>query len=630
MRRMPLAPRALVVSAAALSLAPVAALSAQAQRSTPPRAFAAAAGPDAEYLSLTDRYTLRADGAVVHERRSRLQVNSYLAINRKWGESKVPYDPAVDTFEVLSNRTVLPSGAAVQAPANAVVDDQPPGAEHDPLWSGLRRKVIVHTALEPGAVIEEAWRVTRAAAAAPWLELAEPLALEPPIRSRVVEVDVPAGTPLRWQALGWLPVEPTRATASGRDVWRWALDDVAAFPPEPSAPPEPPVLVASTCDGRAALERELGRRIGAAGAPEGLLAVAREAAAKNPGREAGLLAVFDAVTDRMTVAPVPPSEQHFAPRPPAEVWRSGVATPLELAELEAEALGAAGFRASPAVGTSTPGRDLARCPALAGLDRALVVVAWDGEGARFYDPVKPGAGWPLEAPGAIADLVTAAPHPREGSLAWPARSRTAVRVVAEVAADGTVKGTFEFAAEGGATPHAALVRDPARLGQDLAGVLPDGRAANVRVTGLRRNGATVVAGVEGKLPSGNALGLVRWTLPEIPAAPEVKLPQPPLKGRESPVAFPEACGQELDVVLSLPKGWSVAALPAKAEVANDTGTVATGGETLADGRVRLHRAIAVRRLLVPAAQADQVRALATAWLSPAGRELILRVPTEKK
>ncbi|HLE60896.1 MAG TPA: DUF3857 domain-containing protein, partial [Thermoanaerobaculaceae bacterium] len=137
------------------------------------KAFNAVPGPDAEYLLLSDHYTLREDGSVVHERRSRLQVNSYLAINRKYGESKVEFDPAIETFEVVTNRTVLPSGQVVEAPANAVVDDQPPAAEGNPLWSGLRRKIIVHTALEPGAVIEEAWRATDKPGALPWVDFTE-------------------------------------------------------------------------------------------------------------------------------------------------------------------------------------------------------------------------------------------------------------------------------------------------------------------------------------------------------------------------------------------------------------------------------------------------------------------------
>ncbi len=165
-------PRAFLLAAAAAAAAAAvpgwAANAAPAAPAVAPRpAFAGVPGPDAEYLAVTDRYTVRADGAVVHERESRLQVNSFLAISRAYGETKVGWNPETETCEVLADRTVLPSGAVVEAPANAVVDDQPPGAERDPLWSGLRRKVIVHTGLEPGAVIEESWRITHTHGATP-------------------------------------------------------------------------------------------------------------------------------------------------------------------------------------------------------------------------------------------------------------------------------------------------------------------------------------------------------------------------------------------------------------------------------------------------------------------------------
>ena len=588
-------------------------------------------GPDAEYLSLTDRYTLRSDGAVVHERRSRLQVNSYLAINRKYGETKVAYDPAVDAFEVLTNRTELPSGQAVEAPGNAVVDDQPASAQGDPLWSGLRRKVIVHTALEPGAVIEEAWRVTRGAAAAPWLEFAEATAFEPPVRVRTIEVDLPPGTPLHWEATGWIQSEPHRESTAGRDVWRWSFEKLPALPPEPGAPSEPPAIVVSTCPARASLESELARRIGTTGgAPADLLAVAREADSKNPGDEVRLLAVLDAVTERLNVAPIAPSEQRWQPRPLADVWWSGVATPLELATIEGAALRAVGFQAGPAVASGSEGRDLERCPAFAGLDRSLVVVGWGGDGARLYDPAKPAQGGPLEAATDRRRLLVASPPgPKAGGLAWPGSNVRALKVAVEAAPDGTVKGTLEFSASGAATPHAALVRDPARLAGELAGVVPEGKASNVRVAELRRDAASLVTDIEGKLPARTSLGLVEWTLADFPGGIDGKLPPPPAAGRMSPVALPAPCSQSVEVVLRLPKGWTVAAAPATVKVGNNTGEVATGAETLADGRVRLTRRIELRSSIVAATEATQVRALLTAWLSPAGRKLVLR-PTEEK
>jgi hypothetical protein len=596
-----------------------------------PKAFVAVPGPDAEYLSLADRYSLRADGAVVHERRSRLQVNSYLAINRKWGETKVGYDPAVDTFEVLANRTVLPSGQVVEAPGNAVVDDQPAGAERDPLWTGLRRKVIVHTALEPGAVIEEAWRVTRAATAAPWLELAEATAFEPPVRARAIEVDIPAGTPLRWQATGWIQGEPHRERAAGRDVWRWTFDNVPGFPPEPGAPPEPPSIIASTCPGREALADDFTRRAGNVGEdPEGLVALARQVDAKNPGDEGRALAVLDAVAQAVAVAPITPSQQNWRPRPLAEVWRAAVATPLELAGLQAAALHAVGFSTASAAVAGNDERDVEKCPAMVGLDRVLVMVPWGGDGARFYDPAKPLEGGPLEATTSMRSvLAIRALDASPGTIAWKRANTRGANLALDVAPDGSLKGTIAFSATDGLTPHAALVRDPANFARELAALLPDGKVTNVRVTELRRDGVSLVADIEGKLPAKNTLGLVRWTLPDFPGGVETKLPPPPASGRVSPVALPAPCGQTLETVLALPKGWTVAAFPTTAKVSNDTGTVATEVQVLPDGRLRLTRRIELRLPIVQATEAAQVRALLTAWLSPAGRELILRPPEEK-
>lgn len=584
---------------------------------TPRPAFAAVPGPDAEYLWVTDRYTVRADGTVVHERDSRLQVNSSLAINRKYGETKVEWDPAIETCEVLTDRTVLPSGEVVAAPANAVVDDQPPGAERDPLWSGLRRKVIVHTGLEPGAVIEESWRVTRAQGAMPWFEFSAPIAFEPPARVRVVEVELPAATPFVCETAGWPAAEPSRESREGREVWRWRFDNVPAQPAQPGA--SAPAIVGSSCPSVQALRTELDARVARGGeAPEGLLARARTADAENPGGETRLLAVLEAVSSRLAVAAIAPSSQSWQPRPLADVWRAGVATPLELAALEAAALRAVGFAATAAV-AGGEGRSLERCPALAGLDRALVAVTWDAGSLRLYDPAAPTEGGPLEF--SVNRLAVSAPGPL--AAAPPARPTT-LRIVAAVAPDGTIKATLEFQAGGAETPHAELVRDPEKVAAGLArAAVPDAKVANVRVTSLARDRASLTASVTGALPATDALGLVRWPVAGVPA------PVPPLpvaSGRASPVAVP-ALDAAVELTLTLAPGWTVAAMPESVRVSNEIGAVVAGGRQLAGGRIEIGRRIELRRSVVPAGESARVRALLARWLAPAGRELLLRPPT---
>jgi hypothetical protein len=591
------------------------------------KAFNAVPGPDAEYLLLSDRYTLREDGSVVHERRSRLQVNTYLAINRKCGESKVNYDPAIETFEVVTNRTVLPSGQVVEAPANAVVDDQPQAAEGNPLWSGLRRKIIVHTALEPGAVIEEAYRITLAAGASPWLDFGEPLAAEAPIRERVVEWDVPRSTRQRVTALvSMTPVMPTVSENADRAVWTWRRADVAAIPEEPGAPPRTealPFLWVSTC-GWDEAAAELARRIEAAGpAPESAVAAARQAMAKETAWEARLLAAFAAITGSLNVSGITPPLQHWQIKPLAEVWRSGYATPLELAALEAGVLTAVGFSADIAL-LAPPERDRKAAPGFAGFDRALLRVTGEDGTRRLYDPSEPAAGGPLEARIAGPLLV-----PRSGFEAPPTSlpSRRDLTIVAEVRADGSLSGSLALVATGAATPQAALVQEPGKLAEELAGaVVPGAKAKTQQITSLARLRATLEVNFDGKLPEKSDLGLVRFATPSVPGGIDKDLPPLPAAGRLAPIALPGPGSETVDVTLTLPGGWTVAALPPPAHASNSLGLVEITSTQGDEGNVHVVRRIELAERTANADQAAQVRDLLVAWLAPAGRELLLRPP----
>lgn len=594
------------------------------------KAFNAVPGPDAEYLVLIDRYTLRDDGSVVHERTSRLQVNSYLAINRKYGESKVDYDPAIETFEVVANRTVLPSGQVVEAPANAFVDDQPPAAEGNPLWSGLRRKIIVHTALEPGAVIEEAYRITLKADASPWLDFGEPLAAELPIRERVVEWDVPISASQRVTAsVSIVPMMPTVVETAGRAVWTWRRAGVPAIPEEPGAPPRSeavPFLWASTCawDEAAA---ELARRIEAAGpAPETAVAAARQAMAKETSWEPRLLAALAAVAGSLNVSAIAPALQHWQPKPLAEVWRSGYATPLELASLEAKVLMAAGFSADVAL-LAPPARNRKAGPGFAGFDRALLRLAGEDGTPRLYDPAEPAAGVPLEARIAGPLLIPRRPGFEAAPTSNP--SRRDLTVVAEVRADGGLSGSLALFATGAATPHAELVQEPGKLADELAcAVVPGAKAKAQQITSLARLRATLEVGFEGTLPEKSNLGLVRFAMPGVPGGVDKDLPPLPAAGRLAPIALPGPVCETVEITLTLPSGWTVVALPEPARVSNPVGLVEITSTQAGDGKIHVVRRIELAERTATADQAAQVRALLVAWLAPVGRDLLLRPPAK--
>jgi len=620
--------------AAALAAQPQVVTKAAPEPAHAPKAFVAPAGPDAEALLLADRWTLAPDGTVLHERTQRIRVASSLAINRDFGESRVVWDPAVETFEVLYNRTVLPSGEVVPGPANAIVDELPPAVHRNPLWSALRRKVVVHTALEPGAVIEASWRVTRASAATAAMTVAEPLAYEFPIAERVVEVTVPAGVDLTVPATGaGAPAAECAATAAGRTC-RWHLTGVAALGGEPGTPPAvETVPYALAAAGAAAAPgwaaAELQRRWDAAGSvPPDAVAVARKAAAAEPDRERALLAALAALGDALNVSgSLPSSHTGWTISPLAAVWSAGWASPLEMAALAARVLAELGYDARP--GLLLAGPQAGRAPGFALHERAVIAVRLAAGDERLYDPREPAAERPLELAAGQAHVVVPG-TPSGIALAAAPWTR---RLVAALTVDdkGAVRGELSLAAAGGATPHAALVRDPQKLAERLVGGLVDGaKVTSARTTSLGRGAASLAASFEGALPEKSKRGLVALTLVGAAGGVTDELPPLPGAGRFSPIALPGPGDETLEVTLKLPKGWTVASPPVNAQVANGVGEVSVSSETGADGAVTVRRRIALAARQAPAADAAAARALLAAWGSPASRVVLLRPPSGGK
>ncbi len=597
-----------------------------------PKAFAAVPGPDAEALLLSDRYTLRDDGSVVHERWQRIQVNSSLAINRELGESRVVWDPLLDAFDVLYNRTVLPSGKTVEGPANAIVDEQPPAVHGNPLWSHLRRKVIVHTALEPGAVIEDGWRVVTLPAGPVGIAIAEPLTYDFPIAQRRVELDVPATLEVFVPGATAGGATPECREEQGRRICLWSVDAVPALPGEAGTPARSDIdafaIAAAGAQATAGwIGGELQRRWDAAGAaPAGALAAARKAADAEPDRERKLLASLTALSDAVNVSgDLRPSQTGWRLHPLDDVWAAGWASTLEMAALQARVLAELGFRALPVLVLSGP--QAGRVAGFALHDRAAVLVRMAEGDDRLYDPRDPAADRPLElalanvhlvAPGGITDLAVSGAQWRR-------------RLVVSLASDdkGGVKGDMALETAGAATPHAALVRDPQKLADRLAAGLLDGaKAKTVRVTRLARGSASVAASFEGTLPDRNAAGLVTVKLAGVPGGVGDELPPLPGTKRLSPIALPGPGEETLEVTLTLPKGWSVASLPSPVHSNGTAGALAVTAEKSADGStVTIRRTLTIAQAIAPARDAAAVRELLAAWASPASRELLLRPPS---
>lgn len=584
--------------------------------------FPAVAGPDARYLELVDTFDVGADGTVVHERASRLQINSFLAIHRRHGESFFEYDPTLETVEVIVNRTVLPSGGVVEAPANAVVDDLPEAVQGNPNWAHLRRKVVVHTALEPGAVIELRVRITRRPEMAPFFELRVPLAVDAEVGERLVELRAPTAREV------WLPngfARSERAMEGDRTVVRWRGGSL----PLVSRPSASDLAVAVVGADEAAVRALLASRVAAAGSlPEQAGRRVTEAA-REPDAEKRLRAILKVFSESLRTSPAA-SPRNLAWRitPLDVVWRSGWATPLELAALAAAGLRHGGIEAAPALLAAKPGAPRG----LGSAERAVVAVAWPapaGDGGigcetRLIDPVELASSTTLEAEFSEADTVVLG----DLGCTWrqPAPARQEFKAVLAVQADGAFSGSLGLVFSGAATPHGALVEDASALASAAAGRLARGtKVDSVAVTRLDRSAAALASTVSGALAKPNRLGLVRVELGAVVQQPALDhLPLPP-DGWHEAIELPGPTESSTELTFELPEGWSVAALPRALKAENRLGAVVVAAEI--EGRsVRIRRVIRLSGWRAEVGEASDLRELLVAWRSPASRELWLRPP----
>jgi hypothetical protein len=171
------------------------------------------------------------------------------------------------------------------------------------------------------------------------------------------------------------------------------------------------------------------------------------------------------------------------------------------------------------------------------------------------------------------------------------------------------------------------VRDPQKLAERLAGGLVEGaKVTSARTTRLERGAASLAASFEGALPEKNARGLVAVTLAGVSGGVTDELPPLPGAGRLSPLALPGVGEEEIEVTLTLPKGWTVAAPPAAVQAANALGEVAVTTAPGDAGTITVRRRIALAARQTPAADAARARELLVAWAAPSSRVLLLRPP----
>ena len=113
----------------------------------------------AEILNETVTYTISKDGSVQKKVSQRIQLNDAVAFGT-FGEWFYTYNPSLESVEILKSETVQPDGTVVPTPENGMMDQGPSAVANAPDFSYLRERMVSHTGLEPGCVVEFVWVVS--------------------------------------------------------------------------------------------------------------------------------------------------------------------------------------------------------------------------------------------------------------------------------------------------------------------------------------------------------------------------------------------------------------------------------------------------------------------------------------
>ena len=103
---------------------------------------------DAVFRRITKIYTLHPDGSVDYQYKHELDLHSYYAFNRLYGESFIVYNPKYQQLTVNKSVTETAEGKKIPSPENAYNEVLPQFASGAPPFHHLREMVVTHSGLE--------------------------------------------------------------------------------------------------------------------------------------------------------------------------------------------------------------------------------------------------------------------------------------------------------------------------------------------------------------------------------------------------------------------------------------------------------------------------------------------------
>ncbi|MGM0496578.1 MAG: DUF3857 domain-containing protein, partial [Bacteroidota bacterium] len=191
---------------------------------------------DAIFQNITKVYTLNEDGSIDYHYQHELDLRSYYAFNRLYGESFIVYNPDYQELDINKSVTETPEGKKVPSPDNAYNEVLPRFAEGAPPYSHLREMVVTHTGLEKNSTINFDYDLKSNKDFKPFLMENELLAKKSPIRNLTIKVRFPEDKELNYKLLN---AEEERLNISNKGdfkEYKWQFSNISAIPNDDKQP----------------------------------------------------------------------------------------------------------------------------------------------------------------------------------------------------------------------------------------------------------------------------------------------------------------------------------------------------------------------------------------------------------
>jgi hypothetical protein len=307
---------------------------------------------DAVYLQLKKEYTLNPDGSVDFRYIKKLKLQTYRSFNSLYGETFIPYNPALQSLKINEAYTIMEDGKKNPSPANAYNEVLPRFAVNAPAYNNLREMVVTHTGTERNAIINLDYELHSKKGFYPCLMGNELLAEVEPIKELSFIVRVPLESKLNYSILNSKAV-PVITKENNFQVYTWNFTNVPAISTEDFQKGGDDLytkILFSSGENRLALYKEVLQNspfsyILNEEMKEAVAAIIKE----NQEKSAILLKLQEKVINEIRLYPIPIKITGFSGRNPEQTWNSNGGTPLEKAVLLSALLKEAGIEAEPAL-----------------------------------------------------------------------------------------------------------------------------------------------------------------------------------------------------------------------------------------------------------------------------------------